>query len=611
MTESFRARLQAGIIICDGAMGTYLNQKGISYGQCFDELNLSRPELIGDVHQEYIAAGAEIIETNTFGGNSIRLSNHGLERKVREINLKACKIAREARDISGQDVLIAASIGPLGKHLEPFGKINQDEASEIFLEQIEALLEGGVDLFMLETMSNLEEMEIAIKAINKASELPIVAQMTYTAEGKTLLGSNPDEVIARLAPLSPDVIGANCSVGPQKMFEVIEQMAELGAAYISAQPNAGLPRLYGGRFVYFSSPDYFGEYARKFVAAGVTLIGGCCGTTPAHIKAVSEALKDVHPIRKQQKTKITARAKPVKEKPPTEKVSPFLDKFKRKFVVSVEIDPPKGTNPNKLIRVAGELKQAGADAVNIADSPMARVRMSCLALAYLIKQNVDIDIVLHFTTRDRNLMGLQSDLLGANAVGIRDILALTGDPPHVGDYPHATAVYDVDSIGLISIISKLNSGFDFAGNSVGKPTQLSIGVAANPTAPDLDVEMARLERKIAAGGQYIFTQPMYDLDSINRFLDKVSQYSLPVMLGILPLVSYKHAEFMHHEVPGIVVPQKVRDRMNKAGEKSSGEGAIIAMEIIDKIKKSVAGLYIMPSFGKFETSINILKEISS
>lgn len=609
MTEIFRARLQAGIIICDGAMGTYLNQKGVSYEHCFDELNLSQPDLISGIHQEYINAGAEIIETNTFGANMVRLSSYGLETKVREINIKAAKIAREARDISGQDVLIAASIGPLGKHLQPYGKISPEIASDIFHEQVESLLEGGIDLFMVETMSNLDEMVIAIQAIKKISSLPIVAQMTYTAEGKTLLGNSPEEVVAGLSPLGVDIIGANCSVGPQKMLEVIEKLSRLNVEYISAQPNAGLPRLYGGRFVYFSSPDYFAEYAGKFVAAGATIVGGCCGTTPDHIKAVSEALKDVHPIRRRQKARASIKARAVREQVPTEVVSPFLEKLKHKFVVSVEIDPPKGTNPEKLINVAGELKQAGADAVNIADSPMARVRMSCLAMAYLIKQHIDIDIVPHYTTRDRNLMGLQSDLLGANALGIRDILALTGDPPHVGDYPHATAVYDVDSIGLVSIISKLNSGYDFAGNSIGKPTQFSIGVAANPTAPDIDLELGRLKRKIEAGGQYIFTQPMYDVAMIDSFLEKVSKYSLPVLLGILPLVSYKHAEFMHYEVPGIVVPEAVRLRMKRAGEKSAEEGATIAMEIIDKIKKSVAGLYLMPSFGKFETCLNIIKNI--
>jgi methionine synthase I (cobalamin-dependent)/5,10-methylenetetrahydrofolate reductase len=617
MAESFRERLNAGIIICDGAMGTYLNMQGVSYDRCFDELNLSNPQLINQIHREYIAAGAEIIETNTFGANLVRLSNYGLEDKIREINIKAVKNAREARDISGQDVLIAGSVGPLGKQLEPYGKISRIVAGDVFQEQIEALLEGGVDLFIIETIANLEEMELAVSVIKKVTDLPVVSQMTFTSEGKTLLGNSPEEVVVRLAPLGVDVIGANCSVGPQKMLEVIEQLAEFGAGYISAQPNAGLPRLYGGRFVYFSSPDYLGEYAKKFVDAGATIIGGCCGTTPEHIAAISKALKDIHPKRKNDKTAGSAigvstriEIKSPRLETPIELVSPFLEKFARKTVISVEIDPPKGSNPEKMIKVAASLKQAGADAVNIADSPLARVRMSCLALAYLIKQNVDIDIVLHFTTRDRNLMGLQADLLGAHALGIKDILALTGDPPSLGDYPQATAVYDVDSIGLVSIISKLNAGFDFFGNSIGKPTSFSIGVAVNPTAPDYGLELARLERKIAAGGQYIFTQPMYDIDLINRSLDDIGKFNLPVMLGILPLMSYKHAEYLHNEVPGITVPKALRERMVKAGEKSAEAGQEISLELIDKIKKSIGGLYLMPSFGKFDVCENILKELT-
>jgi len=608
MALTFRERLKEGIIICDGGMGTYLNRQGISFDHCFDELNLSRPELIGQIHQEYINAGAEIIETNTFGANLARLSNYGFEAKVREINIKGARIAREARDLIGLDTLIAGSIGPLGKHLEPYGRISHQVASDIFQEQVESLLEGGVDLFIVETMSSLKEMELAVGAIMKITELPVIAQMTYTEEGKTLTGATPEESVSVLAPLGVDVIGVNCSVGPQKMLEVVEILNELGIAHISAQPNAGLPRLYGGRFIYFSSPDYFAEYARKFVEAGATIIGGCCGTTPDHIAAISRALKDIHPTRKAQKNPRIAQ-RPTEARPKAGAVSRFLEKLKRGFTISVEIDPPKGTNPAKLIKVAGELKQAGAHAVNIADSPMARVRMSCLALAYLIKQNVDIDIVLHFTTRDRNLMGLQSDLLGAHAVGISDILALTGDPPSIGDYPNATAVYDVDSIGLVNIISRLNSGFDFAGNSIGKPTHFSIGVAANPTAPDMRVEFSRLEQKIGAGGQFIFTQPVYSLKIIDDFLEKTARYPLPIMLGILPLVSHKHAEFMHNEVPGIEVPIEVRKRMERAGEKSSEEGALIAMELIDKVKNSVAGLYLMPSFGKFETCLQIVKEI--
>lgn len=613
MENSFLSRLKRGVIICDGAMGTYLNQKGVSYDRSFDELNLSRPELINQIHLEYIEAGAEIIETNTFGANSVRLSSYGLEEKVREINIKAVKTAREARDISGKDVLIAGSMGPLGKQLEPYGKIKKEAARDIFREQIESLLEGGIDLFMIETIANLEEMELAVGIIKKTCDLPIVAQMTFTAEGMTLLGNRPEDVASHLVPLGVDVIGANCSVGPQMMLEVIQILCEFGTTYVSAQPNAGLPRLYNGRFVYFSSPDYLAEYARKFIRAGATIVGGCCGTTPDHIAAIAKALKDIHPATDKtggpaEIERISVR--PVKDEKKVRTISPFLEKLNRGFVVSVELDPPKGSNPEKLLKVTAELKKIGADAVNIADSPLARVKMSCLALAYLIKQSVDIDIILHFTTRDRNLMGLQADLLGAHAVGIKDILALTGDPPSLGDYPQATAVYDVDSIGLVSIIQKLNSGSDFFGNSIGKPTNFSIGIAFNPTAPDYRLELSRLEQKVKAGGQYVFTQPLFDIDLIKKSVDDIAKFDLPIMLGILPLVSYKHAEFLHNEVPGIMIPNRILDRMNKAGEKSTSEGQDIALELIEKSKGLIKGLYLMPSFSKFEVSMNIIKQIS-
>jgi homocysteine S-methyltransferase len=613
MEYSFLSRLKQGVIICDGAMGTYLNQKGISYERSFDELNLSKPELINQIHREYIEAGAEIIETNTFGANSVRLSGYGLEDKVREINIKAARIAREARDIIGKDIYIAGSIGPLGKQLEPYGKILKAAAKDIFREQVESLLEGGVDLFMVETIANLEEMELIVGIIKKTCDLPIVAQMTFTAEGMTLLGNRPEDVASHLVPLGVDVIGANCSVGPQMMLEVIQILCEFGTTYVSAQPNAGLPRLYNGRFVYFSSPDYLAEYARKFVEAGATIIGGCCGTTPDHIAAISKALKDIKPMPEKiggyaARDRMNIIAVKDEKKIPT--ISPFLEKLTHDFVVSVELDPPKGSNPEKLIKVAGELKEIGADAVNIADSPLARVKMSCLALAYLIKRYVDIDIILHFTTRDRNLMGLQADLLGAHAMGVRDILALTGDPPSLGDYPQATAVYDVDSIGLVNVIQKLNSGSDFFGNAIGKPTNFSIGVAFNPTAPDYRLEISRLQQKAAAGGQYVFTQPLFDIDIIKQSVDDIAKYNLPVVLGILPLMSFKHAEFLHNEVPGITIPNKLLERMKNAGEKSASIGQEIALELIEKSKGYINGLYLMPSFGKFEVAMNIIKYIN-
>ncbi len=607
MGTNLKKRLDDGVLVCDGAMGTYLNQKGVSYDRCLDELCISRPALVEEVHREFINAGAEIIETNTFGSNRFRLASHGLEHLTRDINLKGAKIAREAREISGIDILVAGSIGPLGKPIEPLGKIKVEEARMAFVEQAEALLEGGVDLFMIETISSIDEIVAAVTAVRSVTDLPVVAQMTFTTEGTTYFGITPAEMAARLLPLEVDVIGTNCSVGPQKMLETVEQLSELGVPYISAQPNAGLPRYFGGRFVYLSSPDYFGDFARAFVKAGARIVGGCCGTTPEHIAALARAVKDSTVEKRTPMVKVKGIDRLPTVKPGRGASTRFFETLENRFSISVEIDPPKGTTPAKMLEAALKLKEAGADAVNIADSPMARVRMSCLSLAYLVSSSVDIDIILHFTTRDRNLMGLQSDLIGANAIGIRNILALTGDPPSIGDYPQATAVYDVDSIGLVKIIAKLNSGIDFAGNSIGKPTEFSIGVAANPVNPDLDAEISRLREKLDAGGQYIMTQPLYESDLLHRFLDKLNTPDVPVMLGILPLVSFKHAQFLHNEVPGIEIPEDIRHTLEKAGEESARVGEEIATTFIDEVKGIVSGIYLMPSFGRFETSIRIVE----
>jgi methionine synthase I (cobalamin-dependent)/5,10-methylenetetrahydrofolate reductase len=604
MSELFLERLKKRVMLCDGAMGTLLYMRGVPYESSFDEQNISNPKVVLDAHRDYIKAGAEIIETNTFGANQFKLRNFGLENKVREINLKGAKIAREAREIEGRDVFIAGSMGPLGRPLVPFGKISPEEAREAFRLQAEALLEGGVDLFIVETFSDLNEIALAVNAIRSICQLPVIASMTFGEDTKTLMGNSPEDVAKKLEGLKVEVVGANCTIGPQKMLEVVKALADFTQLPISAQPNAGLPRYVDGRFIYLSSPQYFAEYAKEFVKAGVDIVGGCCGTTPEYIKAIAFALKSIKPEPITAKTSIISIEEKAKEKElvkkKKEEVSQFAQKLGKKFVISVEIDPPRGVNPEKILKNVERLKQIGIDAINIADSPMARVRMSCISLAYLIKAKIGIETILHLTCRDRNLMGLQSDLIGVHALGIHNILAITGDPPILGDYPQATAVYDVDSIGLVRIVSRLNQGTDWAGNSIGSPTSFCVGVAVNPCASDLDKELSRFHQKKEAGADFAFTQPLYDLKLLEDFLKRVKHLEIPIFLGLLPLASFKHAEFLHYEVPGINIPERVREKMRKAGEKSANEGIVLARELLEGAKEMMAGVYLVPSFGRVE-----------
>lgn len=612
MQNPFLERLSKGPLLADGAMGTQLYTHGISFEQCFDELNLSNPELVSQTHRDYIDAGAEMIETNSFGANYLRLSSHGLESRVHEINLRAAKIAREAREISGRPVFVAGSIGPLGKALEPFGIIKLQHAAEYYLRQIEGLLEGGVDLFIVETISDLAEMRIIINQIKSVCTLPVIASMTFNEDGITFMGHTPAEVVNDLEELDVDLIGANCSVGPQRLLDVLAEYKRYTSKPISIMPNAGLPRYIEGRFIYVSSEDYFGEYARHYLDEGVSLIGGCCGTTPAHIKKMAEVIRDY--VRESSTSshidvvEIEKEKKSGKEAIP-EPVSDFEKKLQSRFVISVELDPPRGTNPEKVLKGARKLKAAGVEAVNIADSPMARVRMSCLAMAYLVKQKIGLDVVLHFTARDRNLMGLQSDLIGAHAVGIRNILAITGDPPAVGDYPSSTAVYDVDSIGLVKIVKQLNSGVDMAGNSIGSPTQFSVGVGVSPMEENFGYEIERLAKKVEAGADYVFTQPLYTAEDAQKIAQATKQFKLPVLCGIMPLHSYRHAEFLHNEVPGIIIPDYIREKLKDAGQDAAGVGIQLARDLMKEVSGMFSGAYLMPSFGRYETVIAVLDGI--
>ena len=602
-------RLAAGPILADGGMGTMLYRRGVSFEHCFDELNISDPKIVQQIHQDYLAAGAGIIETNTFGGNRVRLAAHGLEGKVRDVNYHGAKLAREAREIAGADALVAGSVGPLGKSVEPLGPISSGDAFSAFTEQAAALLEGGVDLFIIETISDHAEMATAIEAIRVLTDLPIIAQMTFTEEGTTLTGKSPEFVGRFLESSDADVIGVNCSVGPQGMLEVIYRISRVVRKPLSAMPNAGMPRLVDGRFVYAATPEYFASLVGAFLAHRVRILGGCCGTTPDHIKAMSAVLAGAAALESRPAVTVVSQWG-TPPPPPGDRASEpsgFAQKLGKQFQISVELDPPKGTNPAKILEGARLCKLRGADSVNIGDSPMAHVRMSAVAIAALVEREIGIDTILHFTCRDRNLMGIQSDLIGAHALGIRNVLAITGDPPSVGDYPHATGVYDVDAIGLTRVLSGLNAGKDFAGSSIGRPTNFAIGVALNPVADDWTTELERFRRKIDAGAQFAFTQPLFRLQSLERCLDAIAAFRIPVFLGLLPLMSFRHAWFLHNEVPGIVVPDEDLQRMKQAGDQGADVGIDICRSLLEKARSLVDGVYLMPSFGRYETCLRVIE----
>ncbi len=633
MSHPLLTRLHDGPLLADGAMGTMLHATGVPIDACFDALNLTDPDAISAVHRAYIAAGADIIETNTFGANRLRLEPHGLADQVTRVNKRAVKLAREEREISGQPVLIAGSIGPTGRSVSAFSRIPAAEIRGVFREQAEALLEGGVDLLFIETMGSLDEMDAAVAAVREACDLPIVAMMTFGDDGSTLSGDLPRTVLRRLSEAGVAVVGGNCSVGPGKLLPVMRSLArdredivDGDRIHLACLPNAGWPTFVGSRVFYPSSPEYFATFAVDAIEAGVGLIGGCCGTTPDHIRAMRAAID----ARQQQVTGGTADlplenaepARPVRIAPisidlsvadePTE----LHQKLGKKFIVSVEIDPPKGFNPAKALAGARLLKDAGVDAINVADSPMARVRMSAMTLCYLIQHEVGIETIVHFTTRDRSLMGLQSELLGAHAVGVRNILALRGDPPSLGDYPDSTAVYDVDSAGLIGVIKRLNSGADSAGASIGRPAAFTIACAVDPTKPDLDDEVQRLHRKIEAGAHFVMSQPIYDLAVWSNFLDRYERafdtrdLGVPVLMGILPLQSSKHAEFLHNEVPGINPTEESRERMRRAGPDGRKEGIRMAQDLLLEAQSLVQGTYIMPSFGRYEVAADVISVLT-
>lgn len=610
MRSPFLDRLERGAVLADGAMGSQIYARGISYERCYDELNLTEPALIQRIHRDYIRAGAELIETNTFGANRYKLAPFGLEDRVRDINFRAVKLAREAREECGEPVFLAGAIGPLGQPLAPVGTVTAADAHAAFREQSEALLEAGADLIVLETFGDLDELQEAIKAVQAICDLPIVAQVSLTDDGHMLAGQTPAEVARLLASHRVDVIGVNCGVGPQSTLDAVGQMALPLFAHLSAMPNAGAPSRLEGRYLYFSTPEYFAEYARHFAGAGVRLIGGCCGTTPAHITAMRQALAegaaDSTPT-----IAFTAPPAPTADAIETavsvEQTPLQRALAEKRFVVSVELDPPKGLNPTKIVNGAALLADVGVDCINIGDSPMARVRMGCISLALHIQRRVGLDTIIHFTTRDRNLMALQSELLGAHSHGIRNILALTGDPPRMGNLPQAKAVWDVDSIGLIRILKRMNEGQDWAGNSIGMPARFFVGCAVNPVADDLELELDRFHRKIEAGADYVMCQPLYDMEHLTSFLNRVGKIPVPFLLGVMPLQSSRHAEFLHNELPGVTIPDHLRERMRQAGENGIQEGIRQSQEFLAEAQAFCDGTYLMPSFGRYEMVAELVK----
>lgn len=614
--KNFRELLDSdGIYVFDGAVGTRLYDKGVYINRSYDELNLTNPDLVREVHEEYVNAGAHIIETNTFGATRHKLQPYGLEGRLRDINVGAVKIAREA---AGEKVFVAGAIGPLGLRIEPYGPTSFDEAKEMFKEQAEALLEGGVDLFVLETFSELPVIEQAIRAVRELCDLPIVAQMAIQMDGKTTFGTTPEAFTAKLDALDVDVIGLNCGMGPNHLLNALEKMHPLTSKKLSAQPNAGLPRDVQGRQFYMGSPEYMAEFARRFVQVGAKFVGGCCGTTPTHIKLIADGIRSISP-------RVTAKAvlknEPVtisELKPDDVQVVPAEDRSRwsakiarGEFVTSVEVLPPKGCDAQKTLDSIRLLKDAGVDGVNIPDGPRAQTRMSAQATAVLVEREIGIEAVLHYCCRDRNLLGMMSDLLGAAALGLHNLLIITGDPPKMGPYPDATAVFDIDAIGLTNMVNKLNHGLDLGNNPIGQPTAFSIGVGVNPGAVNMEEEIKRFEWKVEAGAEYAITQPVFDTAQLKRFLDMISHVRIPIVAGIWPLVSFRNAEFLHNEVPGVQVTPEILERMRVASdngkEEAREEGITIARESLLEVRDVIQGVQVSAPFGNVKYALQVFE----
>lgn len=608
----FRRSLERRALVADGAMGTMLYSRGVFINRCYDELNLSQPSLIREIHGEYVRAGAEILETNTFGANRMRLAGYGLADKLEAINQAGVRLAREAAQ---EAAFVAGAIGPLGVLIEPLGPTSFEEAREIFREQAEVLVRAGVDLLILETFSDINELRQAIRAAREAagSGLVIIAQVTIDDFGNLRDGTDAETYTRILDESEADVIGCNCSVGPKATLETMEKMLRLTRKPLSAMPNAGLPARVEGRNIYLCSPEYMAQYARRFLWAGVKVIGGCCGTTPEHIRQIRAEVRSLAPVHRRieatvAEPEVKARAQ---EKVPLEKKSQLGEKLAAgRFVVFVEILPPRGVDASREIEGARLCARYGIDCINVPDGPRASARMSAQVTCHLIQQQAGIEAVLHFCCRDRNILGIQSELLGAYSLGIRNLICITGDPPRMGSYPEATAVFDVDSIGLVNIVNNLNQGLDIGGNPIGSQTALVIGVGVNPGALNLEEEIRRFEWKVQAGAEYVVTQPVFDIRLLENFLRRIEGYRIPVIAGIWPLTSYRNAEFMVNELR-VPVPGVFLERMRRAesAEAARQEGVAIAQEMVRLVRPMVQGVQLSAPFGRYEMAVEVAEAV--
>lgn len=602
-------------IVTDGAMGTLLHERGIDIDECFDELNITQPSVVAEIHQEYILAGAQLIKTNTFGANRTKLDRHGLEESVAEINAAAVNLAQRVVSASFKDVLVAGDVGPLGVPMAPFGHVQPEEAVEIYLEQVDALINAGVDLILIETMVDVYAVRAAVEAVRQVNpDMPVIASMTFTRDRRTLLGDTPQEVAQRISDLDVDVIGVNCSGGPAQLLRILQQMnTAVPDGRFSVMPNAGFPEKIGGRIMYPAGPDYFHDYALAFWRAGANVIGGCCGTTPSHIAVIAETIETASEDFLINIGPSLGAARELVQEPASER-SQLAEKLDAgKFVIAVEMDPPRGLSTHKRLAGASLLADAGADVIDVADSPMARMRMSPWAVCQLIQSEFDIETTLHFPTRGRNLLRVQGDLLAAHALKIRNVFVVMGDPTAIGDYPDASDSYDLVPTGLIRLIKEgFNIGVDHSGGQIGQPTTFFVGAALNLCPSNPEREMHVMKKKIKAGADFFLTQPVYDLQRARQFIktyeEKQGEMDVPILVGVLPLVTDRHARFLHNEVPGISIPEPIQARMAGAGEESTQEGIRIAMELVQDLQRDFQGVYFMPAFNRFDMVAEVINE---